>query len=96
MDKTSVSGFPFCFWVFKQDIWSPEVRKALKDAGIAEISIEPSAFMPDKYTRDDVRHLHALLDDDGLRVSTAHPPFGSFNQRFSLLRQSRTDRKSVV
>ncbi|MBQ3762123.1 MAG: sugar phosphate isomerase/epimerase [Clostridia bacterium] len=90
MEKTSDSGFPFCFWVFKQDIWSPEVRRALKEAGIAEISIEPSAFMPEKYTRDDVRRLRAILDEDGLSVSTAHPPFGSFNQRFSLLRQSPT------
>lgn len=80
--------FPFCFKLANRDIWSEEIRGSMTDAGITEVCPEPVFYMPDKYTRDDVKRLREILDRDGLEATTSHPPFGSFNERFSTLRQS--------
>lgn len=81
---------PFCFWAINHDVWAADARRELKECGINEVSIEPSSYMPEKYSLDDVRRLRELLDNDGINVTTSHPPFGSFNQRFSTLRQSKS------
>lgn len=77
--------FEFCFGC-RGDLWDAEVRRAMREIGFSQLSINVGAFM-DGRTREDAAKLRELLEADGLRAVTSHPPFGSFNESFSTLRQ---------
>lgn len=77
--------FEFCFGC-RGDLWDAEVRRAMREIGFSQLSINVGAFM-DGRTREDAAKLRELLEADGLRAVTSHPPFGSFNEPFSTLRQ---------
>lgn len=77
----------FCIGTFRTDLWNADARRALRDAGITQLSLSEDAFMAPERTRDDAARLRDLLEADGLRAATSHPPFGSFNEPFSVLRQ---------
>lgn len=77
--------FDFCFGC-RGDLWSAEVRSDLREIGLTRLSVHPGAFM-DGHSREDAARLRELLESDGLTAVTSHPPFGSFNEPFSTLRQ---------
>lgn len=78
----------FCLGCNVGKIRDGAYRKMLFDAGVREISADPPVFMSEDWSRDDVKRLADAVREDGLQTVTAHPPFGSFNQPFSTLRQS--------
>lgn len=78
--------FEFCISPYGFDLTNSEDRRALRSMGISQLSVSPKAFM-DGHTRDDAVRLRELLQVDGLSAVTSHPPFGSFNEPFSTLRQ---------
>ena len=78
--------FEFCISPHGFDLTNPDDRRALRSMGISQLSISPKAFM-DGHSRWDAVHLREMLEDDGLSAATSHPPFGSFNEPFSTLRQ---------
>ena len=78
--------FEFCIGVYGFDLRNAEDRQKLRRTGIRQLSIGPDVFMTNS-SRDDAAALSELLRSDGLRAATSHPPFGSFNEPFSTLRQ---------
>lgn len=77
----------FCIGTFRTDLWDAKARRALRAAGVTQLSLSANDFMAQGRTREDAVRLRGLLEDDGLRAATSHPPFGSFNEPFSVLRQ---------
>lgn len=67
-------------------MWDAPARGAMHAAGVCQISLSPRDFM-DGYAREDVLTLREHLHASGLKACTSHPPFGSFNEPFSALRQ---------
>lgn len=78
--------FEFCISPYGFDLTNPYDRIELRSMGISRLSISPKAFM-DGHRRDYAVRLRDTLEDDGLFAVTSHPPFGSFNEPFSTLRQ---------
>lgn len=76
----------FCLSPFGADLRSAADRRKLRGLGFRQLSVSPREFM-DGYTREDAVQLRELLEADGLTAVTSHPPFGSFNEPFSTLRQ---------
>jgi len=79
--------FEFCIGAHGFDLMKAEDRCALRGAGVRSLSIGPRTFM-DGHSRDDAARMRDALASDGLTARTSHPPFGSFNEPFSTLRQS--------
>lgn len=77
--------FEFCIGAHGFDLWQSADRKRLRALGLRQLSIGCGDFM--NGSRDDASRLRELLESDGLTAATSHPPFGSFNESFSLLRQ---------
>lgn len=75
----------FCIGVFGYDLWNAEDRRKLRDLGLTQLSVGARLFM-DRAPEELVK-LRRLLEADGLWAATSHPPFGSFNEPFSTLRQ---------
>lgn len=75
--------FEFCIGPYGFDLMKTEDRRALREMGIRQLSISPRLFMD----RAEAEKLRNALDADGLIAATSHPPFGSFNEPFSTLRQ---------
>lgn len=80
--------FEFCISPRGFDLTHPDSRRSLREMGVTQLSIGPQAFMDGSTSRDDARRLRNMLQSDGLTVATSHPPFGSFNEPFSTLRQN--------
>ena len=78
--------FEFCFGTHGFDLWNAGDRKTLREIGFRQLSINCRDFM-DGHDREDAAQLRSLLESDGLAAVTSHPPFGSFNEPFSTLRQ---------
>lgn len=79
--------FEFCISPYGYDLTNSEDRHALRSMGISQLSISPKAFMDGSTTRESAARLREMLEADGLCSATSHPPFGSFNEPFSTLRQ---------
>lgn len=77
----------FCIGTFRTDLWDAKARRTLREAGVTQLSLSADDFMAPGRTREDAVRLRGLLEADGLRAVTSHPPFGSFNEPFSVLRQ---------
>lgn len=80
--------FEFCIGAHGFDLWKAEDRRALCALGVKQLSVSPDTFM-DGYSREDAARLKIALEGDGLDAVTSHPPFGSFNEPFSTLRQNK-------
>ena len=78
--------FEFCFGTHGFDLWNAEDRNKLRALGFRQLSIGCRDFM-DGHAREDAARLREWLEGDGLLAVTSHPPFGSFNEPFSTLRQ---------
>ena len=77
--------FDFCIGIHGVDLRSASVRRGLRASGISRLSLSCTEVMSG--ARDDLVRLRGQLERDGLRVDTSHPPFSSFNEPFSTLRQ---------
>lgn len=77
----------FCVETGSRDLWNADERKILRKSGVEEIFIGYN-FMAESYSRERVKELRNVLENDGLYVKSSHPKFGSYNQPFSTLRQS--------
>ncbi len=79
----------FCILGEEKRYTDKAYRRMLYDCGVRELAMDPGIFMGDDWDRERVKRFADELNEDGLALSTSHPPFGSFNQPFSTLRQSR-------
>lgn len=75
--------FEFCIGARGFDLLKAGDRRALRKMGVRQLSIAPQAFM----NRTEAERLRDALAEDGMTAATSHPPFGSFNEPFSTLRQ---------
>ena len=75
--------FEFCIGPYGFDLLKQDDRRALREMGVRQLSISPRLFMDER----EAEMLRCALDADGLTAATSHPPFGSFNEPFSTLRQ---------
>lgn len=80
--------FEFCIGVFGYDLWNAEDRRKLRDLGLTQLSVGARLLM--ERSCEEIVRLRELLAADGLWAATSHPPFGSFNEPFSTLRQDPT------
>lgn len=78
--------FEFCITPRGFDLTNSAHRRELRAMGVTQLSIGPGEFM-DGHARGRAVRLRELLASDGLAAVTSHPPFGSFNEPFSTLRQ---------
>lgn len=85
----------FCVETGNCNLWDKNDRKVLRSCGVEEIFIG-HWFMGSDYSREKVKDLRKVLEEDGLYVKSSHPPFGSYNQPFSTLRQSLAGLKKEV
>ena len=80
----------FCIGTARSaDLYSKDTLTQLYAEGVRELSVHDGFLMGDGITREDVKRLRALLDEAGLRADTSHPPFGSWNDGFSTLHQTK-------
>lgn len=73
------------------DIWNSDVRKLFRVNGIKSVFAGFSCIMREDLSRENILELRELLEKDGLHAATSHPPYGSYNQAYSLIRQSASD-----
>ena len=76
----------FCIGTYPYDLWNAEDRIILLENNVRQLSMDGS-FMKEDCQRKNVEQLRRMLDADGLTAITSHPPFGSYNEPFSVLRQ---------
>lgn len=77
----------FCINAGGCNLWNHEERLSLRGCGIEQLFINNMFMRPD-FSREMAAKLKEQLADDGLYIMSSHPPFGSYNQPFSILRQS--------
>ena len=61
----------------------------LAEQGVSEIGVSCETLMAEGVSRRDIEILGKRLLTRGMDAVTSHPPFGSYNEGFSLLRQTR-------
>lgn len=71
------------------DLYSKDTLAQLRAAGVTELSVHDGFLMGGGVSRADVARLRGLLDEAGIRAATSHPPFGSWNDGFSTLHQTK-------
>lgn len=76
----------FCVGTHPYDLWDAGGRDAMLAKHARQLSLNGS-FMQEGRRREDAERLRKMLDADGLLAITSHPPFGSYNEPFSVLRQ---------
>lgn len=88
--------FDFCIGSFRVNLWDADVRRRLREMGVQQLSVSCEDFMLPQYGSEDALRLCELFLENGLRAVTSHPPFGSFNEPFSLLRQDPEERAQDI
>ena len=82
----------FCVSAENYDLNSDDTLESLAAAGAGQLSVSYDILMQEGVTCYDIQALRGRLASHGLFAVTSHPPFGSFNEEFSTLRQDREGR----
>lgn len=80
--------FEFCVGTGSVDICDENECMRLREQNVKRIDIDCERIMDEGTTRKDVERLACMLEKSGLSVETSHPPFGSYNEPFSIISQS--------
>ena len=86
----------FCVGTESLNLYKEEECIRLREQDVTKISVSCELLMEGGRSRSDVEKLAVLLQKTGLSPETCHPPFGSYNELFSIINQRREQRSYTI